>query len=302
MEPLNSMIIKKKYVLLTAAKNEGLYIEKTLESVANQTILPQKWIIINDGSTDDTERIIVRYRDKCKFIELISRQSNQERNFNSKSLALKEAYKLLKEYEYDYIGNLDADVSFENNFYEILIKYFNKDKCLGIIGGVIWEMNKKMWVYSHHRPEWCVGGATQFFRRELFEKIGGYPSLKYGGEDTVAEYLAREYGWKVKAFQELKVYHHKLKSQRYSDIWSKYYQLGIQEYLWGTIISFQLLKCISRFIRKPYVLGGLINFIGYCSYYLSHKERGIPKDIANIIQKQQTERIRCYIVTLLSQR
>src|SRR4030042_352389 len=105
------------FVLLTAARNEEKYIEKTICSVITQTILPQKWIIINDGSTDNTGRIVEEYIADHPFIELVKRNNIGSRSFSSKVLALIKGFKRLQYIDYAFICFLDADVSFNSRYF-----------------------------------------------------------------------------------------------------------------------------------------------------------------------------------------
>ena len=113
-----------KYILITAAKNEESYIEKTIQSVLNQTIKPEKWIIVSDGSTDRTNDIVEQYKNEYKFIDLIALPPNKERNFSSKVNALNKALKKFEGMEYDFIGNLDADVTLDKSYYEEVFRTF----------------------------------------------------------------------------------------------------------------------------------------------------------------------------------
>lgn len=98
-------------MLITPARNEEAYIVKTIQSLINQTILPKKWIIVSDGSTDRTDDIVKRYEANYDFIQLLRREPDTSRNFASKVYAIQAGFKLLNGIEYDFIGNLDADVS-----------------------------------------------------------------------------------------------------------------------------------------------------------------------------------------------
>jgi poly-beta-1,6-N-acetyl-D-glucosamine synthase len=115
-----------KYVLITAAKNEELFIEKTIQSVINQTIKPEKWIIVSDGSTDQTDKIIEQYKNEIEFIDLIALPHKKERNFSSKVNALNTALKKIVVTEYDFIGNLDADVTLDKSYYEKCLIHFKQ--------------------------------------------------------------------------------------------------------------------------------------------------------------------------------
>jgi len=173
---------KPVYVLITAARNEGRYIEKTIESIGRQTILPFKWIIVNDGSNDNTQDIINKYLFDYKFIEYKFIDSNNNRNFASKVYAIKRAEEMLIPIRYDYIGILDADITLAKSYYEKVLKIFENNYNLGIAGGVLKEYCRGKFenrIYS----SWSVSGGIQLFRRECYEDIGGLIPLKLGGQN-----------------------------------------------------------------------------------------------------------------------
>lgn len=197
-----------KYVLITAAKNEESYIEKTIQSVLNQTIKPEQWIIVSDGSTDSTNEIVEKYKNKYIFIDLIVLPPNKERNFSSKVNALNLALKKLEGKQFDFIGNLDADVTLDKSYYEEIFYAFQKNPKLGIAGGIILDcINDK--VIPQNISLNTVAGAIQVFRKQCFEKIGYYIPFKYGGEDAYMEIMARKLGWNVQTLAELKAFHHR---------------------------------------------------------------------------------------------
>ncbi len=287
------MSIEHSYVLITAAKNEAKCIEKTINSVISQEILPTRWVIVNDGSSDDTGSIVEKYGKEHEFIHLISKPPSEHRHFSAKANALQEAIEYLKHINLKtkYIGNLDADVSFGSDFYPKLIKKMEDNPELGIVGGLCHEMKENEWVVAHPNPEWSVGGATQFFRADLFLDTGGYPPLEYGGEDTIIEYLARHKGFKVTALNGVVFYHHKPRTIESIKDNSIYFKIGIQEYHWGTTPVFEILKCIARIGMKPFLLGSLLRFCGYVYAMCFKRKFIIPIEYVRIVQKQQNERL-----------
>ena len=120
-------MFKKPYVLITAARNEEAYIEKTINSVISQTILPRKWVIVSDGSTDRTDQIVNKYAAKHDFIQLVHISGSTQRNFRSKVNAINIGYERLKHIEYEFIGILDADVSFKSDYFESILREFQKN-------------------------------------------------------------------------------------------------------------------------------------------------------------------------------
>ena len=102
----------------------------------------------------------------------------------------------------------DADVTFDENYFESILTQFHENPSLGISGGVICDViNGKI---NHHviSADWSVSGAIQLFRRKCYEDIGGYIPIKRG-IDAIAEVMARMQGWEVRSFPEFKVLHHR---------------------------------------------------------------------------------------------
>ncbi|MBX6326162.1 MAG: glycosyltransferase family 2 protein, partial [Chthoniobacterales bacterium] len=101
-----------KYVLITPAHNEERFIRKTLDSMVNQTLLPERWVIVNDGSTDRTGEIVAEYARRFPWIQLVYRSPRLDRSFAAKVHAFNAGLQRVQSLEFDVIGNLDADLSF----------------------------------------------------------------------------------------------------------------------------------------------------------------------------------------------
>src|ERR1700733_13726837 len=197
------------YVLITPARNEETYIETTIQSVIKQTVLPAKWVIINDGSTDATSTIVRRYLAEHPWIELVDLPVRRERNFAAKVYAFNTGQEIVKDLKYDIIGNLDADVTLENDQFEFLQNEFRKDPRLGVAGTIFKEEGGYSSETDSFEGETHVSGQCQIFRRECFEEIGGYRPNKAGGIDWMAVTTARMMGWKTRSFRERSFFHHR---------------------------------------------------------------------------------------------
>jgi glycosyltransferase involved in cell wall biosynthesis len=170
------------YVLITPARNEEAFIEKTLESMVRQTVLPVKWVIVNDGSTDATASIVSRYLEKNPWIELVTLGQRKERHFAAKVYAFNAGRERLQNVEYKLIGNLDGDVSLDPDHFEFLLRKIKSDPKLGVAGTIFKEENYSSETDSFEGQN-HVSGQCQLFRRECFEEIGGYCPNKAGGID-----------------------------------------------------------------------------------------------------------------------
>jgi glycosyltransferase involved in cell wall biosynthesis len=278
------------YVLITAARNEQQYIEKTIQSVVSQTILPNKWVIVSDGSTDRTDEIVKRYEGYYDFIQLFRREPGDNRNFASQVYAQKTGISQLEGIEYQFLGLLDADVSFERDYYESVLGKFQENAKLGIAGGILFENIGGKWVRLDNSTSWSVGGPIQMFRRECYEAIDYIP-LKRGGQDAIAEVMARMHGWEVRSFPGIVVLHHRITGTETRNILSVRFQRGVAHHCNGNHPFFEVVRCLYRIFERPYVLGSLFTLCGYLWSCISGDEIMVPKDVVKYLRKEQVRRI-----------
>lgn len=280
----------RKYVLITPAHNEESYIEKTIRSVISQTVTPVEWVIVSDRSTDDTEKIVEGYAADSPFIRLIKLPPGQGRDFASKVGAFKAGYKSVSSGDYEYIGNLDADVSFAPDYYERVLERFEKREKLGVAGGVILELVGKKFRKQMSGLN-SIAGAVQLFRRECFEQIGGFVPIKFGGEDSAAEITAKMKGWEVEAFDELEVYHHRRVSGSAGMVKSRF-RSGMMHYQLGYHPFFQIVSTVYRLADRPYIIGSLLTLFGYFWAYFRRMDRPMGQDFIEYLSAEQVSRIR----------
>jgi len=123
-----------EYVLITPARNEAQFIELTIKSVIAQTLRPMKWIIVSDGSTDGTDEIVRKYVDSNPWIKLIRMPERNERHFAGKVHAFNAGYALVSGSTFEVVGNLDADVSFDDDYFSYPLGKVAEDAALGVVG------------------------------------------------------------------------------------------------------------------------------------------------------------------------
>ncbi len=280
----------KPYVLITAARNEEAYIERTIRSLIAQTALPAKWVIVSDGSTDRTDEIVKQYADTHDFILLVHRSADQERNYGSKAKALKLAYEQLTDLAYDFVGNLDADVSFDSTYYEGVLKKLNENERLGLAGGIRFDLCDGQFRKVHCARN-SVGGPFQLFRRQCYEEIEGYRPLRFGTIDSVAETMARMCDWEVEHFPEFKVYHYRCTGTAGGGIVKARFKVGTQNYSIGYHPLFQIARCVSRLFHYPPLIGSLSELAGYFWASLKRCEREVPDDFVRYLRSEQVARL-----------
>jgi biofilm PGA synthesis N-glycosyltransferase PgaC len=282
----------RRYVLVTAAYNEEALIERLITSVGSQALLPLKWIIVSDGSTDRTDEIVHYYAGRYPFIQLFRITENHPRNFAAQANAINAGFDQLKNYDYDYIGNLDADVSFEPTYFERLIVHFENDRKLGLAGGSICEECRGEFKPRMGNRSYSVALAVQLFRRECLETLGGhYFILPYGGVDCQAEVTARMKGWHVQTFFELKVFHYRPTGAGVG-LWCYSFEQGLMDYSIGVHPLFEVVKLLARVLRQRHVCTPLLRLIGFSYAYCRGEKRSVSKEFMEFLRKEQLERLR----------
>lgn len=283
---------KEEYVLISAAYNEGEHIGATIEAVLGQTLLPRKWIIISDGSTDNTDSIIKHFALKHSFIECL--RTEKETNlpgFVSKVQAIRHGYKFMRESQYNFIGILDADITFANDYYERIINRFRENEKLGIAGGFIYEFQRNEFRSRPSNSIKSVAGAIQLFRRDCYEMIGGHIPISHGGEDWVCEILARKNGWEVTAFPEIVAYHQK-QGKLKRGVFKDAIRQGKMDYAVGSHPLFELAKSIRRIRERPFCLRALFRLYGFVWSLLACDRVEVSGDIVEYLRREQLSRLR----------
>lgn len=289
----------RAYILITAARNEEDYIQNTIECVLSQTIKPIKWVIVSDGSIDQTDDIIKKYSEKYNFITFIKKDDkNIGGGFISKVNAIRTGYNKLVGLEYSFIGILDADVTFNERYYQDILVKFEQNLKLGIGGGFIYEESNGKFRSRASNNKRSVAGAIQLFRNECYKIIGGHAPLKYGGEDWLCEIKARMRNWEVEAFPELIVFHHKRSTLR-RGIGCEIFRQGQMDYCFGSNLFFEILKCIRRSKERPYIMHMLIRMAGFIWATFYEKEKPIADEIIKYLRMEQKERIKDLFVKRL---
>lgn len=279
------------YVLITPARNEALLIEQTIGSVVAQTVLPIKWVIVSDGSTDGTDNIVRKYVTEYNWIELVRTPERSERHFAAKVHAFNAGYARVKDLEYEIIGNLDADVSFDDkDYFAFLMSKFAEDRGLGV-GGTPYRLENSACDSRFVNVEDVVG-ACQLFRRECFEEIGGYLPVKDGGVDDVAYLTARMKGWRTRTFTDKLFTHHRQSGTAEHGPLEARFKTGALNYALGSHPIWEVFRTVYEMAKSPVVIGGLMLAAGYLWAMVRCMERSMPHELIVFRRREQMHRLR----------
>lgn len=288
------------YVLVTPSRNEEAFLEKTIQSVIHQTVLPVKWVIVNDGSTDSTGAIAEHYAAEHNWIEVVNRPVRKERNFAAKVHAFNAGLERLKDVSYEIIGNLDSDVLLDQDHFEFLLGKFRQNSRLGVAGTVFREEDG----YSSERDSFegqnYVSGQCQVFRRECFEEIGGYFANKAGGIDWIAVQTARMKGWKTRSFREKSFFHHRPLGTADRNVLAAAFSYGQKDYFLGGHPLWELFRVSYRMTKRPYILDGLALGLGYGLAAVRRLKRPISKELMAFHRREQMRKLKAILKLLLT--
>jgi biofilm PGA synthesis N-glycosyltransferase PgaC len=281
-----------RYVLVTPTRNEEAFIEETIESVARQTCLPLKWVIVNDGSTDSTRSRIEPFLSKHNWIELVNLPVRQERNFAAKVRAFDAGQQKVKHLNYELIGNLDSDVILDADHFEFLLNKFNDDPRLGVAGTVFREESGYNSETDSLEGQLHVSGQCQLFRRECFADIGGYFANKAGGIDWIAVTTARMMGWKTRSFREKSFLHQRRLGTAERSAFKAAFSYGEKDYYLGGHPVWELFRVCYRMLKPPYIVEGLALGLGYGWAAVRRAKRPITRELMKFHRREQMRKLR----------
>jgi glycosyltransferase involved in cell wall biosynthesis len=278
------------YALITPARDEAAFIELTIKSVVAQTIRPIKWVIVSDGSTDGTDDIVREYAAQHPWIELVRMPERRERHFAGKVYAFNAGYARVKDLKYEVIGSLDADVSFDQDYFSYLLGKLAEDPKLGVVGTPFKDSSIEAYNYRFVGIE-HVSGACQLFRRQCFEEIGGYVPVKGGGVDYLAVTTARMKGWKTRTFTDEVCLHHRPMGRAHDGALSARFKIGVKDYRFGTHPIWELSRTVYQMTKRPLVIGGLAVACGYLWALVRRVERPVSREMVAFRRREQMQRL-----------
>lgn len=279
-----------KYYIVIPTYNEEAFIALTLQSLVSQTVLPSKIVVVNDNSTDKTAEIVLDFAQKYPFIELVNKTSSAIHLPGSKVIqAFQKGFETLDQ-NYDLIVKIDADLIFPTHYFETIIKHFQSDLSIGMVGGFCYVEKNGDWVLENLTDKDHIRGALKAYRKATFEQIGGLkPAM---GWDTVDELLCKFYNWKIVTDPSLIVKHLKPTGANYNK--TARYKQGEAFYTLGYGLVITAIASFKLAMRK----GKPFLFIDYIQGFLKAKANKTPM----LVTHEQAKFIRKYRIQKMKQK
>ena len=272
-----------RYSIITPLKNEEKYIASTIQSVLAQKMLPEKWIIIDDNSTDKTRKLVNDYLSDNNIIKLIVAPKLEIKEISARIAYLfNYGYKSLSK-KTDLIMKLDGDTTLPSNYCHDIVSMFIKNPKLGIASGCA----EYKGIREDNSDNTLTRGAAKFYNSICFEQIGfAYESR---GWDTIDNYAAQALGWDTKKF-DIYFNHNKEEGKKSGLIMLRYWT-GLYNGRVPYYFPYFIFKIIYYFFSPPIIVGSFLELIGYLNSRFIIKNRPFPSKVSKYVIKTQREKI-----------
>jgi len=265
--------MSNRYLLISPCRNEADFMRQTLDTVISQSILPTKWVIVDDGSTDDTPRILADYASRHPWIQVVTRNDRGRRAVGPGVIeAFYAGYAAVNPDDYDYICKLDLDLRLPPRYFEILMDRMAANPRIATCSGKAYVETKDNLLSERHGDENSIG-ASKFYRVPCFIALGGF--VREVMWDGIDGHRCRMRGWIACSWDEpnLRFVHLRpMGSSQHGILWGRM-RHGYGQYFMGTGLIWMLATAIYRIPEKPYLIGGLAILWGWLKSALQGKAR-----------------------------
>lgn len=277
----------KSYVLISPCRNEADYMRQTLDTVIGQSIQPSKWVIVDDGSTDETPKILDEYAKKHDWIKIVTRTDRGHRAVGPGVIdAFYSGYETIKPDDYNYLCKLDLDLRLPLRYFEILMERMNANQRIATCSGKAYVEEDGKQTSERHGDETSLG-MTKFYRVSCFKAIGGFVrEVMWDGIDCHA---CRMKGWIACSWDEpaLRFVHLRPMGSSQQSIYTGRMRHGFGQYFMGSSLLFMTASAIYRLNEKPYILGSLAILWGWIRSALQGKPRYHDLEFRRFLRKYQ---------------
>jgi biofilm PGA synthesis N-glycosyltransferase PgaC len=276
-----------RYVLISPCRNEAAYMRQTLDSVVAQSVRPAEWVIVDDGSTDDTPNILAQYASKHDWIRIVTRSDRGHRAVGPGVIdAFYSGYETVDTDRFDFLCKLDLDLRLPPRYFEILMQRMNADPRIATSSGKAWIEEDGGLVDERHGDETSLG-MTKFYRVDRFKAIGGFVrEVMWDGIDCHA---CRMKGWIACSWNdaELRFVHLRPMGSSQQGVYTGRMRHGYGQYFMGTGFWFMAASALSRVNQRPYLLGSAAMLWGWVRSALQRKPRYEDPEFRAFLRRYQ---------------
>jgi poly-beta-1,6-N-acetyl-D-glucosamine synthase len=267
------MTAQNRYLLISPCRNEAQYMRQTLDSVIGQSLPPTKWVIVDDGSTDETPGVLAEYASRYPWIQIVTRADRGHRAVGPGVIdAFYSGYETVDPGAYEFLCKLDLDLKLPPRYFEILIARMHGDPRIATCSGKSYIFDGGHLIDERHGDDTSLG-MTKLYRVDRFQRIGGFVrEVMWDGIDC---HLCRMHGWIACSWDEpdLRFVHLRPMGSSQKGIITGRMRHGYGQYFMGTGFCYLAASALSRLNQKPYVLGSLAILWGWLKSAALRKPR-----------------------------
>ena len=276
-----------RYVLISPCRNEAEFMRQTLDGVIAQSVRPAHWVIVDDGSTDETPAILSEYASRHDWISIVTRADRGHRAVGPGVIdAFYSGYQTIDRSLYDFVCKLDLDLRLPPRYFELLMQRMNADQRIATCSGKSYIYEGDDLIYERHGDDTSLG-MTKFYRLDRFEKIGGFVrQVMWDGIDC---HLCRMHGWIACSWDEpeLRFVHLRPMGSSQQGIFTGRMRHGYGQYFMGTGFLYLTASAVSRINQKPYLLGSLAIIWGWIKSAALMKPRYENPEFRRFLRRYQ---------------
>jgi biofilm PGA synthesis N-glycosyltransferase PgaC len=262
-----------RYLLISPCRNEAEYMRQTLDSVIAQSVLPAKWVIVDDGSTDETPQILADYAALYPWIQIVTRKDRGHRAVGPGVIdAFYSGYAAVDPDAFDYLCKLDLDLRLPPRYFEILMERMAANPLIATCSGKAYIEEAGKLIDERHGDETSLG-MTKFYRVSCFKAIGGFVrEVMWDGIDC---HRCRMMGWIACSWNEpdLRFVHLRPMGSSQQGVYTGRMRHGYGQYFMGSGFWFMAASALSRINQSPYILGSMFMLWGWIKSAL----QGLPR-------------------------
>jgi len=277
----------QRYVLISPCRNEAKYMRQTLDTVIAQSVRPALWVIVDDGSTDETPAILADYAARHDWIRIVTRKDRGKRAVGPGVIeAFYSGYETIRPEDFDYLCKLDLDLRLPPRYFEELMRRMQADPKIATCSGKAYVYEGDELVSERHGDETSLG-MTKFYRVDRFQAMGGFVrEVMWDGIDC---HRARMMGWQACSWDtpELRFVHLRPMGSSQTGMLTGRMRHGFGQYFMGTSAIYMLANAVNRLNDKPYVIGAGAMLWGYFWSALRRKPRYDDPEFRRFLQRWQ---------------
>ncbi len=283
-----SNIWELEHVVVTPSRNETVFLPKLVESIANQSLIPSRWIIVSHNSEDESRNFLEQISEKFDWISVINVNDKNKRKRGAQIANLVNQGLVSSGHNWDFFSKIDADMVLPSDYFEQILSKFESSEKLGIASGTCYTISRGRKRIEKVTTDHTRGGLKTY-RRKCFDEIGGIREID--GWDGIDNIMAQMEGWETQSFSDLEALHQRITGS-HSGIISGCFESGRFAHSMGYLPLFLIARSIHRMASKPLFIGGISMFMGYSYSVFTNQQRLTEPEVVSFLRKKQKNRLK----------